>query len=267
MPLPLSCIVTSPSPLLLSLGTALLAMLALASSLEPELSLFTSPLKLELSLFGALHVPTSQLTPPMLLREKPLRSHLRQGFPDLSSARRPALIAPVLAFGPSLCAVIGATPPNGPFLGAAVGSADRSMVPSALCSSQHWGLVRGACDDEERGTRYAGDVHANDTYRRGFFFGPGLPLGFGAPSDGGAALFVPGLGPGTPFLLPVPDVGGTSDLLSEALAEALGSGVALLVSDASSAGGGLMVGVAAGREGLSEDDGDLEAGECGNLAR
>lgn len=83
----------------------------------------------------------------------------------------------------------------------------------------------------------------------------------GVASDGGAALLEPGFGPGTPFLLPVPAAGGASDLLSEASFDALGSGVASLVPAISSAGGALMVGVAAaGMEGLSEDDGDLDAG-------
>ena len=41
-----------------------------------------------------------------------------------------------------------------------------------------------------------------ETHNLGFFLGPGFPLGLGSPSGPrGAALFVPGFGPGTPFLL------------------------------------------------------------------
>lgn len=154
-------------------------------SLESELSLLTSPLK-ALSFGGALQEPTVQLTPVMLWSEKPLRSHLRQGLPLLSSARRPALMAPVLALGPSLCALIGAGPPKGPFF---VVSLERSMVPSALetMSVQAQGIHR----------------KNGDAYRRGFFFGPGFPLGFGVVSDCAADRFEPGFGPGTPFRLPV----------------------------------------------------------------
>jgi len=119
----------APPLMLLSLGSALLASLALSAWLSDEFSLLTSPLKDELSLSGAAHDPTVHATPDMLLSWMPLRSHLRHGLPDLSSARRPALIAPVLAFGPSLCVAMGATPPNGPFF---VPSAVLSMVPSAL---------------------------------------------------------------------------------------------------------------------------------------
>lgn len=126
----LSCLAPSPL-LLLSLGIALLASLTLSAWLLDEFSLLTSPLKEELSLSGAAHDPTDHATPDMLLSWRPLRSHLRHGLPDLSSARRPALIAPVLALGPSLWVAIGATPPNGPFF---VPSAVLSMVPSALDS-------------------------------------------------------------------------------------------------------------------------------------
>lgn len=114
--------------LLLSDGTALLSILILVS-LEPELSLLTSPEK-ESSLGGAAHDPRLHVMPVILLSVNPFRSHLLQGLPDLSRARRPALMAPVLALGPSLWAVMGATPPKGPFF--TDGSAERSMVPSAL---------------------------------------------------------------------------------------------------------------------------------------
>jgi hypothetical protein len=118
--------------MLLSLGRALLASLALSAWLLDEFSLLTSPLNDELSLSGAAQDPTVHATPDMLLSCMPLRSHRRHGLPVLSSARRPALIAPVLALGPSLCVAIGATPANGPFF---VPSAVLSMVPSALDSS------------------------------------------------------------------------------------------------------------------------------------
>lgn len=51
---------------------------------------------------GAVQRFTSQTTPVKLLRVKPPLAHLRQGAPDLSRARRPALMAPWLALGPSL---------------------------------------------------------------------------------------------------------------------------------------------------------------------
>lgn len=43
---------------------------------------------------GAVHREISHTTPVKLLRTKPPRAHLRHGFPDLSRARRPALMAP-----------------------------------------------------------------------------------------------------------------------------------------------------------------------------
>lgn len=116
------------SPLLLrSLGTGLLSIRPLMSP-EAELSLLTSPLKVEASLCGVAQDPTAHETPVKLLSEKPFRSHLRHGLPVLSRARKPALIAPVLAFGPSLWPLAGVGP-AGPFF---VGSVVRSMVPSAL---------------------------------------------------------------------------------------------------------------------------------------
>lgn len=71
---------------------------------------------------GAVHRGISQLTPVKVLRAKPPFDHLRQGFPDRSRARRPALIAPWLALGPS-------------FWAAASRTAAWSMVPSSLLGS------------------------------------------------------------------------------------------------------------------------------------
>ncbi len=115
--------VTSPSlPLLLcSLCKALLP-LGLRS-LEPVVSLFTSPEKFE-SRVGAFQEGIPHIMPVNDLSWMPLRSQRRHGLPVRSSARRPALIAPVLAFGPSLCAGIGAAVVGRPVA--------RSIVPSAL---------------------------------------------------------------------------------------------------------------------------------------
>lgn len=54
------------------------------------------------TLGGAVHRGISQTSPVKDLSLKPLRCHLRQGLPDRSRARRPALMAPRLALGPSL---------------------------------------------------------------------------------------------------------------------------------------------------------------------
>lgn len=126
---PLDCFGPSTSmPLALRSLTALLSIFALTSSVV-ELSLLTSPLNVELDRAGAAHEPASHWKPVKLLHWKPLRTHFRQGLPVRSRARRPALMAPVLALGPSLCVLIGAGPEKGPFF---VASADLSMVPSAL---------------------------------------------------------------------------------------------------------------------------------------
>ena len=117
--------VTSPSPeLLFSLPTALTLLLALLS-LSPVgvvpalpadvLSIFLA--------FGVRQVGTCQTTPVKLFSWKGLRSHLRHGFPVRSRARKPALMAPRLAFGPSLCVAAGASPETRPVL---------SIVPSSL---------------------------------------------------------------------------------------------------------------------------------------
>ena len=67
---------------------------------------------------GAVQRGSSHTTPVKLLRVNPPLVHFRQGLPDRSRARRPALMAPMLALGPSLCA---AKPPRPP-----------STVPSSL---------------------------------------------------------------------------------------------------------------------------------------
>ena len=51
---------------------------------------------------GAVQRGTSHKTPVKLFNLKPPLAHLRQGLPDRSRARRPALIAPWFALGPSL---------------------------------------------------------------------------------------------------------------------------------------------------------------------
>ena len=121
--------VSPPStPLLLcSLGSALL--LPIFTSLEPVLSLLTSPANDE-SRVGAFHEDMFQAMPVKELICRPLRSHFRHGLPERSRARRPALIAPVLAFGPSRWVETGLGPAMGPFL---MDSTVRSMVPSGLC--------------------------------------------------------------------------------------------------------------------------------------
>lgn len=86
---------------------------------------------------GAVQRGISQTTPVKLLSLKPPLAHLRQGLPDRSRARRPALMAPWFALGPSLWA-------DG-----------RPVVPL-------WSIVPSSS--------------------RGFFLGPGLPLGLGMPS-------------------------------------------------------------------------------------
>lgn len=124
----LSAIIVSPPsmPLLLrSLATALLS-LGLRS-LEPVVSLLTSPAKPE-SRWWVFHDGILQSVPVKDLSWTPLRSQRRQGLPVRSRARRLALMLPVFAFGPSLCAGTGLGPVEGPFLP----SCERSMVPSGL---------------------------------------------------------------------------------------------------------------------------------------
>ena len=102
--------VTSPSPVLFSLGTALLPLrvsvpgaasmgLVSLSPLSRAADLASSDSDLvewKVRQDGSCH-----RTPVKLRRRRGCRSHLRHGAPVRSRARRPALIAPVLAFGPS----------------------------------------------------------------------------------------------------------------------------------------------------------------------
>lgn len=67
---------------------------------------------------GAVQRGISQMTPVKVLSVKPPFVHFRQGLPDRSKARRPALMAPWLALGPSLWDARPFRPP--------------SMVPSSL---------------------------------------------------------------------------------------------------------------------------------------
>lgn len=119
--------VISTSILLLSLGSALLPFGFI--SLEPVLSLLTSPENE--SRVGAFHDGIAHIVPVNDLSWNGLRSHRRHGLPVRSSARSPALMAPVFAFGPSLCAGTGFVLAAGAFL---VSSFERSIVPSGLSS-------------------------------------------------------------------------------------------------------------------------------------
>lgn len=117
-----SGVATSPLRPLFSL-TALLSSLTFVS-LEPVESLLTSSAKAELRA-GAFHEGTSHTTPVKLRSLKPFFSHLRTlNLPVRSRARRPALIAPWFALGPSFW--MGVAPARGVLL---LGS----LTMSALC--------------------------------------------------------------------------------------------------------------------------------------
>ena len=115
------CISTSPPLLLASLLTwlsssLLLFSLLLLSAADAGVDPSTDDSGRDLG--GAVHRGISQTTPVKLLSVKPPLVHFRHGLPDRSSARRPALMAPWLALGPSLCGPRLLRPP--------------SMVPSSL---------------------------------------------------------------------------------------------------------------------------------------
>lgn len=80
---------------LLSIATSLsVGLTSLLLCMEMSfVSLESSPLRYD-SFSRPFHDGMSQATPVKLLTENGLRLHLRHGFPDLSRARRPALIAP-----------------------------------------------------------------------------------------------------------------------------------------------------------------------------
>lgn len=84
---------------LLSTGVSLFSLLLLLSA---DAAVESPVLDSEVFLGGAVHRGISQTAPVKLLRTKPPLSHLRHGLPERSSARRPALIAPWFALGPSL---------------------------------------------------------------------------------------------------------------------------------------------------------------------
>lgn len=192
----------------LRISASALLLLLLALGPSRPFSLFSLPLLLstegapESSLpdsgvffGGAVHRGTSQTTPVKLLSVKPPRAHLRHGLPDLSSARRPALMAPWFALGPSLCAP------------AARLAAEWSIVPSSL-----WSLL--VCCTSHREVK-------ERTYNRGFFLGPGFPLGLGIPSMPFADRLVPlFLGPSVGGPMPdgagVPSAAGVAALESDA---------------------------------------------------
>lgn len=119
--------VTSPSPeLLFSLGTALLPLTVSVPGANPAL-VSLSPLSRAATLpspFSGLailwlrQVGSCQPTPVKLLRRRGCFSHFRHGAPERSNARRPALMAPVFAFGPSRWAAgtLPASPPSSLYL-------------------------------------------------------------------------------------------------------------------------------------------------------
>lgn len=107
--------VISPSPeLLFSLGTALLPLAvsvpgALSRgfrSLSPLSSAATlaSTELFDFDRLGVRHEGSCHMIPVKLRSCRGLRSHLRHALPERSNARKPALMAPVLAFGPRRCA-------------------------------------------------------------------------------------------------------------------------------------------------------------------
>jgi len=170
------------------------------------------------------HELTPQETPVKLRSWKPVRCHLRHGFPVRSRARRCALMAPWLAFGPSF--------------GPTAKGAEVPLTTSPLLYNVSKVLVR----------------LRRDTYGRSFFLGPGLPRGLGTPSTDicDALRFMPGFGPGIPFRF-TPLGGGASKLLFE---PPLGFGVEL-ESDTLPEGDGSATALDCEAFGLEADEDDF----------
>ncbi len=95
------CISMSPPLLLLSL---LVWPFSLFSLVLPSAETDVEPSVADtgFGLGGALQREISQTTPVKVFSLNPPLAHLRHGFPERSSARRPALMAPWFALGPSL---------------------------------------------------------------------------------------------------------------------------------------------------------------------
>lgn len=146
--MPLVCagagVFPSPPLLLFSL-MALLSSLTLVS-LEPAESLFTSSEKAAARL-GARQVAMDHCTPVKLLIWKPRFSHRLHGLPVRSRARRPALMAPWLAFGPSFGTGAGAA--KAPLARGSLTKSPLAMVSTLGCTTggiltvaaASWGLA------------------------------------------------------------------------------------------------------------------------------
>ena len=184
-------------------------------SLEPVLSLLTSPENPE-PRAGAFHDGIAHMLPVKDLRWSALRSHFRHGLPLRSSARRPALMAPVFAFGPSLWFGTGFGATMGPFFESFV----RSMVPSALDIMLARGLAVIVCRCQVGQEIWPPCAEFRSlscvyTYSLGFFLGPGLPR-----SRKGAFGSIAGGARFRPVTVPPPRrrrllaVGGASELAS-----------------------------------------------------
>src|SRR5436190_573720 len=113
------CISTSTPLWLASLLTWLLSSLFSLLLLSAEIGVESSAEDSGRSLGGAVQRGISQTTPVKLFTTKLPLVHFRHGLPVRSSARRPALIAPWFALGPSLWATRPAPRPP-------------SIVPSSL---------------------------------------------------------------------------------------------------------------------------------------
>ena len=99
--------ISASAPLLLfsALLSAAVSLFSLLLELSADAAVVESPV-LDSGVFlgGAVQRGISQIVPVKLLSVKPPLFHLRQGLPERSRARRPALIAPWFALGPSLWA-------------------------------------------------------------------------------------------------------------------------------------------------------------------